>query len=39
MFPSALKANKLLYRASENDFDAVKFFEKCSNIANTVVVA
>ena len=29
---------KLLYRASENNFSMEKFYQKCSNIANTVIV-
>jgi hypothetical protein len=39
MFTEPLKSNKLLFRASEYEMDAVKFFEKCSNIPYTVVVA
>lgn len=29
---------KLLYRASENKFSMEKFYEKCSNIHNTLIV-
>ena len=28
----------LLYRASENDFSALKFHEKCDNIPNTMLL-
>jgi ATP-dependent RNA circularization protein (DNA/RNA ligase family) len=30
---------ELLYRASDNDYDAVKFHQKCDQIPHTLVIA
>jgi hypothetical protein len=37
-FTKTIKQVKLLYRASENDFCAKKFHEKCDGVADTLTV-
>jgi hypothetical protein len=38
MFYHKFSDVKLLYRASENEFSAVKFHEKCDGITNTITI-
>lgn len=37
-FTKSIKQVKLLYRASDNDFDVRKFHKKCDGVANTLTV-
>ena len=37
-FDEKIKRFKLLYRASEHNFEVKKFYEKCSNIPNTIIL-
>ena len=37
-FPEKLKSFKLLYRASEHNFDAKQFHESCDGVPNTLVL-
>ena len=37
-FDRKIKGFKLLYRASQNEFSVAKFYNKCSNIPNTLIL-